>query len=193
MAWPKDIWFRAYLKGNLLMPQTYAAGALFLARTVIEQNELEELKKATDLSPSQIACMRRVMQAAHRVRRIPAGDCRFIEQAREHGEHDLSRTILIDDDKLQYIWNRFRQRAIDLVERLTQRPEGLLIANQLAAGFQTKECRSLLRQFSAEYDRRRDGSDRAALILRKSIFMYVDNQVEPAQQKGLLQELFETE
>jgi len=190
MTWPKDTWFRAYLKGNLLMPQTYAAGALFLARAVLEQNELGELKTATCLSPSQIACMRRVMHAAHRIRQIPAGSCGFLERAREHGGYDLSRTIVIDDDKLHYIWNRFRERAIDVAETLAQRPQGLLIANQLAAGFRTKECRHLLRQFRAEYDRRRDGSDRAAALLRKSILMHVDAQVEPPH-KGLLQELFD--
>jgi hypothetical protein len=174
------------------MPQTYAAGALFLARAILEQNQLEDLKKATCLSPSQIARMRRVMRAAHRVRQIPAGDHAFLEQAREHGGYDLSRTILIDDDKLQYIWNRFRESAVNLAETLAQTPHGLLIANQLAAGFQTKECRDLLRQFRAEYDRRRDGSDRAAVSLRKAILMYVDAQVEPQQQLVLLQKLFDT-
>jgi len=173
------------------MPQTYAAGSLFLARAVIEQNELTELKAATHLSPSQIARMRRVMHAAHRVRKIPAGDCGFLERARENGAYDLSRTILIDDDKLEYIWNRFRERAIELAETLAQRPHGLIIANQLAAGFGTKVCRGLLREFRAEYDRRRDGSDRAAVLLRKSILMHVDAQVELPQHKGLLQELFD--
>lgn len=172
------------------MPQTYAAGALFLARAVIKQNELEELKTATDLSPSQLACMRRVMQAAHRVRQIPAGDDGFLERAREHGGYDLSRTILIDDDKLLYIWNRFRERAIDLAEALQQQPQGLLIANQLAAGFRTRECRDLLRQFRAEYDRRHNGSDKAAILLRRSILMHVDAQVEPPH-KGPLQEFFD--
>lgn len=174
------------------MPQTYAAGALFLARAVMEQSGLAELKTAIRLSPSQIACMRRVMHAAHRLRQIPAGDCGFLERAREHGGYDLSRTILIDDDKLQYIWNRFRERAIDLAETLAQRPQGLLIANQLVAGFRTKECRDLLRQFRAEYDRRRVGSDRAGVLLRKSILMHVDAQVEPPQHKGLLQDMFDT-
>ena len=173
------------------MPQTYAAGALFLARAVIEQNELVELKTAIELSPSQIACMRRVMHAAHRLRHIPAGDCGFLERAREHGGYDLSRTILIDDDKLHYIWNRFRERAIHLAETLVQGPNGLLVANQLAAGFRTKECRDLLRQFRAEYDRRRAGSDSAGMLLRKAILMHVDGQVEPPQAKGLLQELFD--
>jgi hypothetical protein len=190
MAWPKVTWFRAYLKGNLLMPQTYAAGALFLAQAVLEHHELAELKTANTLSPSQLACMRRVMQAAHRVRQIPAGDGGFLERAREQGGYDLSRTILIDNDKLQYIWNRFRERAIDLAEVLARQPQGLLIANQLATGFRTRECRGLLRQFRAEYDRRRDGSDQAAILLRKSILMYVDAQVEPPH-KGLLQELFD--
>jgi hypothetical protein len=173
------------------MPQTYAAGALFLARCVIEQDELEELRTATTLSPSQVACMRRVMQAAHRVRRIPAGDSRFLEQAKEHGGYVLSRSIVIDDDKLQYIWNRFRERAIELTETLAQRPQGLLIANQLAAAFQKKECRDLLLKFRAEYDRRGNGSDGTAALLRKSILMHVDSKVEPPESTGLLQILFE--
>jgi hypothetical protein len=190
MAWPKDTWFHAYLKGNLLMPQTYAAGALFLARCVIEQGDLRELKAATALSSPQVACMRRVMQAAHRIRRIPAGDFLFLEQAREDGGFILSRTIIIDDDKLQYIWNRFRERAIELAEALAQQPQGLLIANQLVAAFQTKECRDLLLQFRVEYDRRGNGSDGAAALLRKSILMHVDSKVEPPHPKGILQALF---
>jgi hypothetical protein len=191
MAYPKDTWFRAYVKGNLLMPQTYAAGAVFLARTVLELDDLEEFETATRLSPSQLVRMRRVMHAAHQVRNIPAGDNAFLERARERGRYDMSRTIMIDDDRLHYIWNRFRERAVDVAKALAQRPQGLLVANQLAAGFQTKECRALLRQFRAEYDRRRDGSDQAAAVLRKAILTYVDAQVHPPQHRGLLQELFD--
>jgi len=191
MAYPNDNWFRAYLKGNLLMPQTYAAGAVFLARTVLEQGDLEEFETATRLSPSQLVRMRRIMHAAHQVRQIPAGDNAFLERAREHGRYDMSRTIIIDDDRLHYIWNRFRERAVDVAKVLAQRPQGLRVANQLAAGFQTKECRTLLRQFRAEYDRRRVGSDEAAAVLRKAIFAYVDAQVHPPQHRGLLQELFD--
>jgi len=191
MAYPKDTWFRAYVKGNLLMPQTYAAGAVFLARTVLEQDDLEEFETATRLSPSQLLRMRRIMHAAHRVRQIPAGDSAFLERAREHGRYDMARTIIIDDDRLHYIWNRFRERAVDVAKALAQRPQGLLVANQLAAGFQTRECRVLLRQFRAEYDRRRDGSDKGAALLRKAILTYVDSQVHPPQRRGLLQELFD--
>src|SRR5882724_12952655 len=99
MGCPKDTWFRSYLKGNLLMPQTYAAGAVFLARAVLEQNDLEELEAATCLSPQQLARMRRTMQAAHKVRRIPAGDSAFVERAIRHGRYEVSRTIIIDDDR----------------------------------------------------------------------------------------------
>ena len=189
--YPKDTWFRAYVKGNLLMPQTYAGGAVFLARTVLEQGDLDEFETATRLSSSQLARLRRIMHAAHQVRQIPAGDRAFLERAREHGRYNMSRTIIIDDDRLHYIWNRFRERAVDVARALAQRPQGLVVANQLAAGFQTKECRALLRQYRAEYDRRRDGSDEAAAVLRKAILTYLDAQVHPPQHRGLLQELFD--
>ena len=180
------------MKGNLLMPQTYAAGAVFLARTVLEQDELEEFETATRLSPAQLVRLRRVMHAAHRVRNIPAGDSVYLDRAKEHGQYDMSRTIVIDDDRLHYIWNRFRERAVEVAKALAQRPQGILVANQLAAGFQTKECRALLRQFRAEYDRRRLGSDEAAAVLRKAILVYVDAQVDPPQHRGLLEELFDS-
>src|SRR5215469_5711141 len=102
IGYPKDTWFRAYVKGNLLMPQTYAAGAVFLARTVLEHGDLEELEAATRLSPSQLVRLRRIMQSQHRVRQIPAGDSAFLERAREQGRYDMSRTIVIDDDRLHY-------------------------------------------------------------------------------------------
>jgi hypothetical protein len=187
---PKDTWFRVYLKANLLMPQTYDAGAIFLARTVLEQNDLETLETATRLSPAQLTRLRRTMEAAHHARRIPAGDRAFLERAREQGRYDMSRTITIDDERLCYIWNRFRERAVMVVKALTQRPAGLLTANQWVAGFQTKKCRALLRQFRAQYDRRREGSDKAAAALRRAILVYVDAQVQPPQHRGLLQELF---
>jgi len=173
------------------MPQAYAAGAVFLARAVLEQNDLEELETATRLSPAQLARLRRVMQAAHQVRQIPAGDTAYLERARGHGRYNMSRTILIDDERLHYIWNRFREHAVLVAKALAQRPQGLVVANQLAAGFQTRECRALLRQFRAEYDRRGDGSDKGAAALRKAILTYVDAQVDPPEHRGLLQELFD--
>jgi hypothetical protein len=66
------------------MPQTYAAGAVFLARAVLEQDDLEELETATCLRPLQLVRMRRTMQEVHQVRRIPAGDIAFVERALQH-------------------------------------------------------------------------------------------------------------
>ena len=124
------------------------------------------------------------------MRRIPAGDRVFLERAGEDGRYDMSRTIVIDGERLHYIWNRFRERAVIVVKALTQRPDGLFIANQLVAGFQTTECRALLRQYRAQYDRRGEGSDKAAAALRRAILTYVDAQVHPPYHRGFLQELF---
>jgi len=172
------------------MPQTYDGGAIFMARAVLEQDDLEGLESATRLSPLQLARMRRSMEAAHRARRIPAGDRAYLECAKALGRYDMSRTIVIDDERLNYIWNRFRERAIVVAKALARRPDGLLIASQCVAGFHTRECRALLAQYRAQYDRRRDGSDRAAADLRRAIMDRVAAQVTAPCDRGLLQDLF---
>jgi hypothetical protein len=173
------------------MPQSYDAGSVFLARAVLEAGQLEGLETATRLSPPQLAYLRETMEAVHRLRRIPAGDLGFIERARDRGGFDMSRTILIDDERLQYIWNRFRGRAVVVFKVFSRRSHGLQLATQLAAGFQTGECRALLRRYRAAYDRRHDGCNEAALLLRRAILAYVVAKIDPVSRRGLLEELFE--
>lgn len=172
------------------MPQSYAAGAIFLARAVLEQGAVEEFEAATRLSPAQLARTRRSMEAAHHARRIPAGDQAFLERARRHGRYEMARTIDIDDERLHYIWNRFREHAVLLLKALAEPPQGLVIASQWAAGLRTRECTALLKLYRAEYDRRRAGSDKAAAVLRRAVLSHVDAQVHVPHDSALLQRLF---
>ena len=188
---PQDTWFRAYLKANLLMPQTYDGGAVFIAHAVLAQGGFAEFQGATRLSVAQLARARQAMEAAHRLRRIPAGGQAYLQRAREHGEMDMSRTIEIDDDRLHYIWNRFHERATMLVNALAERPDGLFIAEQWVAGWRSKECRALLRQYRAHYDRRLDGSDKMAAELRRAIVDCVDARLRSPEHRGLLRTLLD--
>lgn len=186
---PRDSWFSAYLKGNLLMPQTYDAGAIFLANVVLKHGGLDHLKSASCLSPVQLARARRAMEGAHRVRRIPAGDSGYLQAAKTLGGWDMSRSIIVDDEKLFHIWNRFRERAVIVSEALMKRRNGLSIAEKLVENFQAKDCRDLLRSFREQYDRRKDGSEKKAILLRRRIQVYVVSQVPPPCE-GLFEEIF---
>jgi hypothetical protein len=172
------------------MPQSYDAGAVFLAQAVLEDGDIEAFKAATRLNPAQLARTRRTMEAAHRLRRIPAGDHYYLADARAHGRCNMARAIVVDDERLHYLWNRFREHAFVVVNALAQQPDGLLAAHRLTAAFQSRECRALLRQFRAQYDRRLDGSDTAAAQLRRAILCYVDSRLDPPRCRPFLLALF---
>lgn len=104
----------------------------------------------------------------------------------------MSRAISIDDERLLYIWNRFREKAVSLTKALAFRPDGMQIAHQLVNGFKTKECRSLLKQFRAQYDRRNSGSDQEAAKLRSNIIDYLANYVSPRLEPEELRKLLES-
>ena len=172
--YPDHSWVQAYLKGNLLMPQAYEAGSIFLAQAALahgRQSALERLENTTRLSPAQTAWIRDTMHAVHAVRRIPAGSHTHLERARADG-FDMRRTILIDDEKLTYIWNRFRTGGILIAQYFSDDPD---CVRRLAGGFYIKECLSLLQLYRAQYDRRNhQGSDARAGELRVEILTHVE-------------------
>lgn len=171
------------------MPQTYDAGAFFLARLALEQDAVDALERSTRLGASQLRRARGSMQAAHLARRVPAGDAAFLERALAHGGFDMSRRIDIDDEKLQYIWNRFRQRAVGLARALAARADGLRVATQVVEGFRSRECRALLTRFRAQYDRRLQGCDREAARLRIAVLACLGARLRPPLPAAALQEL----
>jgi hypothetical protein len=170
---PKDSWIRAYLRGNLLMPQAYECGAIFLAKVVVEERQLDAFAEAAFLEPHQLAHIRQSMQRAHQVRRIPAGNVEYLDHARA-GNFAMNRAILVDDEKLTYIWNRFRNAGIS-VARYFDRPGQPNALPRLSEAFRTPECRALLRQFRAQYDRRNvNATDMRAFYLKLQVLTHVE-------------------
>lgn len=161
------------------MPQTYIAGSIFLAAAALEEQNIDDLVLSTRLSDLQLARVRKAMQATHRLRRIPAGNHRFLSAAQSNGQFDMSQAITIDDSRLLYIWNQFRLRAVALAQNLAARSEGASIAIQLRDAFHSGECRALLRRFRDQYDRRRHCSETEAARLRRAIVIMVVERVEP--------------
>lgn len=186
----KDTWFRACVKGNLLMPQTYVGGAIFLAQAVVASNGLEELKTSGHLNTAQLKYLRRAMEASHRLRRIPAGNRAFLDQARQSGRYDMSRSIMIDDDKLQYTWNRFQEHAVAVIDNFTQGSDGFSTICSIASILNSKECKGLLRQFRLQYDRRHQCSDEAAAMLRLKIFICIDKKCDLNPYRSFVRTLF---
>lgn len=172
--YPDHNWIQAYLKGNLLMPQAYEAGSIFLAQAALAYGgplAVELLEKTTKLSIDQIAWIRRTMHAVHGVRRISVGDAVYLERALVDG-FDMRRPILIDDEKLTYIWNRFRTGGILVAQSFS---DDLDCIRRLASGFYTKQCLLLLQLYRTEYDRRNhQGTDARANELRVEILAHVE-------------------
>lgn len=162
------------MHGNLLMPQAYECGAIFLAKVVLEERQLEAFAEAALLEPHQLARIRQSMQRAHHVRHIPAGNAQYLDHARA-SNFPMKRAIQIDDEKLTYIWNRFRTAGV-LVARYFDRLGEPHVLSRLTEGFRTPECRALLRQFRAQYDRRNvDATDMRAFHLKLQILAYVEH------------------
>jgi|GEM_PF-3321728 len=174
------------------MPQSYDAGALFLAQVVIQNDELEALEVARVLNQLQIIKMRHAMEKAHRLRLIPAGSDKFLKGIKGDFQYDPSRAILIDDNRLHYIWNRFRERSIAVAKTLTVHSLGLYKVNQLVANFKDSRCRNLLKQYRYQYDRRFKGSDLMGALLRKQILYFVVSPLSETEQKKLLNVLLKS-
>jgi hypothetical protein len=187
---PKDSWVRAYLRGNLVMPQAYECGAIFLAKIVLDERQLDAFAQAAFLEAHQLARIRQSMQRAHQVRLVPAGNAEYLNRARA-GHFVMTRAILIDDEKLTYIWNRFRHAGVR-VARYFDRPGLTPALSRLTEGFRTPECRTLLRQFRAQYDRRNShATDTQAFDLKLQILTHVEHHacVEYPLPAGFLKDL----
>lgn len=179
---------RACLRGNLILPQTYEGGAIFLAEASIDRRD--ELQLANVLCPEQIKRMRRSMEAAHALRWIPAGGTAYLDAIEGNANINKSRSILIDDSRLQYIWSRFWLRAVEIVSALPGGSAGADIAKGLVQKLLSQELRSVLAEYRSQYDRRAEGSDQWARNLRSKILRELVACVGSGADRLLLERVF---
>lgn len=178
------------MKGNLLLPQTYDGGAIFMCAFFFSRvDAIEKIETCRSLDPYQLRTMRRRMEAAHRLRRIPAGGDSFLLSMTGDARINLAKAIRVDDSRLEYIWNKFRSRSADIVNVLSKTNFGAQAAWQLADYLCSNDARAAMAAYRQQYDRRRAGSDSVAKSLLRSILNSAVGNVGSGENRQLLQTL----
>lgn len=169
------------------MPQTYGAGAIFILSADAEYERKEKVCIGFELSSSQLSIARRAMEMSHKIRHVPAGSEKHIQNIKQIAS--AQKIIPIDDSKLQYTWSRFRSLALAINKTISSTDGCALTVSEMLAQFEKNETRLLLKKYRAQYDRRFEGSDEIAKRLRYQIYEIVVEPVKESQTKQALMQL----
>lgn len=159
------------------MPQTYGAGAVLILNASLKEQRSGVINIGKELSQSQLTIVRRSMEISHKTRNIPAGSLEYLNLFNS-SESDKGQEIQIDDNKLQYTWGRFREYSVAIYEIISLTEEVELVLPQMLSKLRERDSLRLLNEYRKQYDRRLQGSDELARMLRHKIYGVI---AEPIQ------------